>query len=357
MKKLLYIIILTVAVVMASCKPKDDPKEDVTTYSGLYVLNEGNYTYANASLTYYDPETDSVVNNLFYRVNGSPIGDVGQSLAQKDGYLYIVVNNSNYIYKTDLNTVEYKAKLTDFISPRYMKFITDKKAYVTDIIAKGVWVINPKTMTHTKFIETGKPTENMLVWDNKLYVTNWSKYYAPEINNNTVQIIDIATDQKIGEIEVGVEPNSIVLDKNNNIWVMCGGGYDMTEKARLFCIDPTIDRIVNTYEFAEYWPTNYPSFLNIDNTGSVLYYIDNGKVYTMSVDATELPSQPFLSPGEGGLFYNMYVDPTNGDLYVSDSKNFMTNGEVCRYTSSGTFITSFAAGIGPSFMMLKEENK
>lgn len=357
MKKLLYIIILAVAVVMASCKPKDNPTEDVTTYSGLYVLNEGNYTYANASLTYYNPETDSVVNNLFYRVNGSPIGDVGQSLAQNNGSLYIVVNNSNNIYKTDLNTVEYKAKLTDFISPRYMKIITNKKAYVTDIIAKGVWVINPETMTHTKFIETGKPTENMLVFGNRLYVTNWSKYYVPEVRNNTVQIIDIVADQKIGEIEVGVEPNSIVLDKNNNIWVMCGGGYEQDEKARLFCIDPAEDRIIKTFEFAEYWPNNYPGFLNIDNTGSVLYYIDNGKVYTMSINVAELPSQPFLSPGEGGSFYNMCVDPTNGDLYVSDSKNFMTNGEVHRYTSSGTFINSFVAGIGPSFMMFKEEIK
>lgn len=332
--------------------PEPDPEPKI-----LFVLNEGTYTYANSSLSYYDLETGAVENNIFYRVNSSPIGDVGQSLAQNDGHLYIVVNNSNYIYKTDVNTIQYEAQLTDFNSPRYMKFISDDKAYVTDIMARGVWVINPETMTHTKFINTGKPTENMVLVGNNMYVTNWSKYYAQDIENNTVQIIDTDTDQKTGEIEVGIEPNSMVLDKYNNLWVMCGGGYldEWHDTARLYCINPADNQIIKSFTFPDIYPMYYPGYLNIDNTGSVLYYIDNGKFYKMSVDAAELPTQPFISPGAGGNFYNSCINPHNGDIYISDAKGYITSGEVSRYTSDGTFVTSFTVGLVPSFMMFKKE--
>lgn len=355
MKKILYIFVFAAAFVMASCHHEEKPTEEVTVYSGLFVLNEGNYTYANSSLSYYDPESDSVVNNLFYRVNGSPIGDVGQSLAQNDGHLYIVVNNSNYIYKVDANTIEYEAQINDFSSPRFMQFLSDDKAYVTDLAAKGIWVINPQTMTHTKFIETGKTTENMVVVGDKLYVTNWSKYYATDVSNNTVQIIDTETDQMTGEIELGVEPNSLAVDKDNHLWVMCGGGYEMSEKARLFCVDLADNQIIKTFEFPNVWPDNYPGYLKIDNTGSELYYIDNGKLFRMHIGDSQLPDTPFLTPASGGLFYNICVNPDNGDIYVSDAKGYTTNGEVLRYTSEGSLVATFKAGIVPSFMMFKEE--
>jgi len=240
-----------------------------------------------------------------------------------------------------------------------MKIVADDKAYVTDIMARGVWVINPETMTHTKFIDTGKPTENMVLVGNNLYVTNWSKYYAPEVENTTVQIIDTNTDQKIGEIELTIEPNSMVLDRDNNIWVMCGGGYmeEWQDTARLYCINPVNNQITKSFVFPDIYPMCYPAYLNIDNTGSVLYYINNGKFYSMPIDAQELPTQPFITPNSGSNFYNSCVNPYNGDIYISDAKGYITSGEVYRYTSNGTFLSSFTVGLVPSFMMFKEETR
>ncbi len=327
-----------------------DPEDEKPNI--LFVLNEGNYTYANASLTCYNIETGTVENNVFSRVNGSPIGDVGQSLAQNGDKLYIVVNNSNYIYKCDVNTLKYEALLADFNSPLHMKFVSDTKAYVTDLMAKGVWVINPENMTHTGFVQTGKPTQNMLLVGNKLYVTNWSNYYAQDVANNTIQVIDTETDQMSEEIVVGIEPNSLALDKNNNIWVMCGGGYEKNEKAKLFCISPSDNHIVKTFKFPDFCPTNYPSCLNIDNTGTILYYIDNGKVYRMSIYDEALPSQPFITGGM--LLYNMCVNPGNGDIYVSDVKSYTVNGDVLCYSSEGKFLNSFQVGVTPGFMLFKK---
>ena len=36
---------------------------------GLFICNEGNFQYGNATLSYYDPETKTVQNEVFYRAN------------------------------------------------------------------------------------------------------------------------------------------------------------------------------------------------------------------------------------------------------------------------------------------------
>ena len=103
-RQLFNIFILGLLLTFVSCKPGPDPTPQETNIAkGLFVLNEGTFTYANSSLTFYDPEADTVENNLFYRVNNSPLGDVANSMMLDETGMYIVVNNSKYIYNNNKN--------------------------------------------------------------------------------------------------------------------------------------------------------------------------------------------------------------------------------------------------------------
>ena len=359
MKRINLLLLACLATLLFACKPTPpvDPN-GFTVGSGVLVLNEGNFQFSNASLTFYDPIADTVCNNLFYKVNDAPLGDVGESMTLVDGKLYIVVNNSNLIYKVDANSIVCDTtkpfKLTDFYSPREMFFVTPEKAYVSDIIGTGLWIVNPKDMTHCGFIETGKTTEKMVPVGNELYVSNWSYYYVDNTSHdsyNTVQVIDMNNDVKVAEIEVGKEPNSMAVDRNGHVWVLCEGrswDEDYGEQPSLWEIDPMMKTASKRYEFE-----GTVSTLRANPTGSMFYMIYNNEVRRFDLGTQNLSETFRIEAEPQGLLYNMAVNPNTGDVYVTDAKNYMMNGTVYRYSDDGVLLNSFEAGVIPSAMLFK----
>lgn len=370
------------AAMLFSCKPEPSPTpvdpSDSTAVElkGVFVLNEGVYQFSSASLTFYDPVADTAASRLFYKANGIPIGDVAQSLALSDGQLFIVVNNSNYIYKVDANTLkfdlEHPYQLTDFYSPREMHIVAPNKAYVSDLIGKGLWIINPQDMTHCGFVETGKTTEKIVQVGDELYVSNWSNYYFPGMEKNTVQAVDINNDEKVAEITVGKEPNTMVVDKNNHVWVLCEGAtwQDDGEKPTMWEIDPlmktaqcryTFDDVVDP-ETGEVVIRFAASNMKTDPTGRYFYVIvshvdedgdaSDSEIRRFDVETQQF-SETFRISSEGNTFYNMAVDPRTGEIYVSRIGNPVMNGTVYRYTADGLLLSSFEAGKFPSAMLFK----
>ena len=74
--------------------------------------------YGNASLSYYDPETKRVENEVFARANAQKLGDVAQSMTMHGGLGWIVVNNSGVIF-----AIETISKLCTGINHRRNRFV------------------------------------------------------------------------------------------------------------------------------------------------------------------------------------------------------------------------------------------
>ncbi len=346
--KILVLILLF--IIAFSCNKNNDFGErstDASNYipgKGVFIISEGNYTWGNGIISFYDFNTHKIANDIFYAVNKRPLGDVPVSMQQINGLIYVVVNNSGkieVISPIDFSSVK---TITGMTSPRFIQQINNKKAYISDLQQPVINIINIETNTITGHINTTKATDRMLMYNNLVFVCNWSQYYVHQ-NNNTVQVINTNTDKVTDSIIVGKEPNSMVMDKNNKLWVLCSGGYNNEEIPSLVCINPNTLSVERTIMFASKYLS--PVSLGINATKDTLYYVNND-IYKMSINETTLPATPFIKKSSR-LFYTLAVSPLNGELFISDAIDYTQNGFVFRFDANGNVLDSIRAGITPSF--------
>lgn len=313
-------------------------------------------TFGNASLSFFDPAIEEVKNQVFYNTNEFPIGDVLQSMTIIDSTGFLIVNYSGKIFVFNTATMKHKATISGLTSPRYMLPVNKNTAYISDLYSRSITIINPLTFEKTGSIAIGNSTEEMVLIDGYIYVCSWSfsdKIYKIDASTNTV------TDS----LEVNMQPNSMLVDKDDKIWVLSDGGYPGmhgTEAAALTKIDPETFSIERKLEFSDMLSS--PTELSINPTKDTLYFLNNtagetsieNGVFQFPVDAENLPKTPFIE-SRNRLFYGLGVDPKSGAIYVSDAIDHIQRGWVFRYTSFGSTIDSFKVDIIPGEFCFKTE--
>ncbi len=336
------------ALVCTGCMEWDygTPEEFAASDAGLFVVNEGNFQYGNASLTYYDPATKQAENEVFFRANAQKLGDTAQSMTVRNGVGWIVVNHSHVIFAIDLATFRIVGHIEGFTSPRYIHFVSDTKAYVTQLWDNRIFVVDPRTFEITGHIvcpkmemESGS-TERMVQEGRYVYVNGWSY-------QNRLFKIDTDTDTVVDELTVGIQPASLVMDSRRKLWTMTDGGYEGSpygyEAPTLCRIDPETFAVEKRFRFRL---GDRPSELQLDGTGNRLYWLDDEAVWTMDIEADTLPTQPLVE-GTGTLYYGLTVDPASEEIYVADAIDYQQAGIVYRYSAQGELLDEFYAGVIP----------
>lgn len=336
MKKLL--LLLFGMVVLVGCR-KDRPEPPIDTpitvgSGGVYITNEGNFGWGNAGVSYNDIGTGALAEDLFQPANGEALGDVCQSMRLFNGRAYLVVNNSNKVEVVAPNTFTRIATITGFNSPRYFLPVSNGKAYVTDLYANAISIVDLVSNTITGSIACPGWTEELALAYGKAFVTNKTRNY--------VYVIDTGTDLLVDSIAVSRGGNSIVEDANGMLWVACSGGGG-TQPA-LYRIDPVALEVEATFVFSS--SSDSPWRLTTNGDHSMLYFL-NDHVYRMAITDAALPASPFIA-AEGRNFYGLGVDPGNGTVYVADAIDYTQRGRVFRYAADGTFVNDFLAGRIPS---------
>ena len=326
-----------------SCK-KDTPADSTSTggfnassSTGVYIANEGQFNNSNATLSYYSGSGNTSTTDVYNQVNNATLGDIAQSLAKINNKLFIVVNNSSKIEVTDLITLKKIATITGLTSPRYLLPVTTNKAYVSDLYSGTVSIINLTSYSVTGTIPIAGSSEQMVSYNGKVYVTNLSTSY--------LYVIDATTDVVTDSIQIGYGSNSICLDKNNKLWVLCGGDF-MANTSSLHKVNPSNGAVELSLTFA---PSVYASRLNMNDMKDELYFL-NANVYKMSITDTSLPTSELIN-ANGKSFYGLGYNNTNNQIYVSDAIDFQQSGRVYRYSETGTELGNFGAGISPGYFL------
>ena len=332
-------IIFLYLVVVSCTKIPGIPLANYTFGGGIFILNEGNFRAGNGSLSFYSYDSSKIYNDLFYSVNGRHLGDVPNSMILYAGNAYIVVNNSGKIEVINQVTLESKATITGLNSPRNMSVINKNKAYVSSIYSDSVAIINIANNSISGYINLRRSSETIIVAGYNAYISNW-------MGGKEIMVINTINDQVIDSIEVGIEPESMVLDVQRRIWVLCNGGWERKNFAELDVINTGTNHVEKKYVFPIL--QNSPSSLKIDGFGVTLFYLDKG-VRQMDVNSDNLPTIPLI-PETGSYFYNIAINPINSDIFITDAVDFMQRGYVLIYKNDGKFVSKQKADIIPGSM-------
>ena len=342
-KNLFYLLVAALFLI-TSCNKDDDNNNnnDSLFQGGAFVLNEGQFQAGNGTVSFYDPENQTVENNIFENINDFPLGDVVQSMTIHNNKAYIVVNNSGKIEVVDINTFEYEGTILNLTSPRYILPVNGSKAYVTDLFSNTISVVNLSSNTISSTIAVNGNTEELVLASGKVFVTNRSENYVYVINPNNDNIED--------SVEVAAGPSSIQVDNAGKVWVLCGGktlydeNWNVTgqEPGGLYKINASNLSVETALDFTT---NDSPSKLRINEASNELYYLNDG-VFNLNTSSSSLPGSAII-PSNGRSLYALNIAP-NGDIYTADAIDFLQSGIVYRYASDATLIDEFTTDIAPN---------
>jgi hypothetical protein len=313
-----------------------------TITNGLLIGNEGNFQWGNATLSFanFNISNPILIKDVFKQQNQKNLGDVMQSMCLWEGKIYLVINNSGKIEILNKSDLKSLGSISGFRSPRHIVPIYNTKAYVSDLYMNGIYIVDIHQKEIKGSIKIPGWTEEMLYFQNKIYVCNKESKYLYIVNTSN----DVLQDS----LEVGYGSSSICIDAENKIWISCAG-KENTHEGRIVRINPTNNEILKTFNFTM---NNAPGKIMFNVKDNKVYY-QRKDIFSMEMNAMSLPANPFIYAVNKNI-YSFYT--SQNKTYISDAKDFVQASEISIYNNvSGLKDTSFLAGINSSsFLFLPE---
>jgi len=350
MKHSRIILFVTLLVVgMTSCKKDKDDSSAPKVTTGVYVLSEGQWQLNNSMLSYYNNTTGISSTDFFAKANGGVrLGDTGNDMMIYGSKLYIVMDVSGVVTVADARTgvkitnISFKLPDSTNREPRYISAYKNK-VLVSTYDGK-VSVIDTTSLAIEKDINIGSNLEQMAILGDKLYVVVSGALNT--VSDSAVSIVNLTTMTEIQKIIVGYNPGYMTSDESGNLYISCGSNYSGTIKSRLVKVSTNTNTVVKVADTV----VGRIKYFNGVLYAAANYYGVQTVRKLSTTDFSQL-SPNFVTDGTKIVNpYNVNVDPENGDVYVTDAKDYKVSGEVFCFDKNGNkkFSFSTSPAINPS---------
>lgn len=348
----LFPFLFMAACLASSCSKDEEPNQPENPGSeytkGVYILNEGNYGSGNSTISFLNAESSEISHQIFRNENeGNALGDTGQNMAFYKDYAFIVMNVSNKIVVVDRHSFKHVISIEENLdNPRFITF-SEGKAFVTNW-GDGlnpeddfVSVFNAETFASIGKIAVSEGPERIVAGSGKVFAAHTGGFNV----NDEISVIDPVKNVLNATINVGVQPNSLVVE-GDHLWVLSGGtpAYLENESAgSLSKIDLGTLEVATEFTFAN--SSDHPTNLDMEN--DILYYTLGTEVYAMQNTETSLPETPVFNVDQVEILYGFNVEDSK--IYAtSASSDFTSDGKLFVYNLSGNLENTFGTGVNPN---------
>ncbi len=309
----------------------------------LYVLNGLGRTVSKMDL-----ETKIITNNT------TVVGDIPSRLYNYDNLIYVVNSAPAGISIIDPvdDQIQKNISLPDGSNPWDMAFSGSSKAYITNLLANSVAVLNIETGEFSDPITAGAAPEGIIVVNNTAYVANSGGY--PTYTGSSVSVIDIESDSVTKTLELPANPQELAFGPDGNIYVVCTGNYTNEYgsiiKINPFGADDYTPSVVDTINIG-----GFPGDIVVTNAG-IAYLAEfgdgeNGFLYAYNIYTGEVlnDSSDPIRVGNGAM--QLFYDKRTDDLYVN---NFSDDNVQLLDAATGAVKETYNFGDGAQHMTILE---
>jgi len=341
------ILILTILI---ACKK--DPKPEVVNSKfshGIICMNEGLFQQNNASLSFYNLDSNQTELNVFASINGRGLGDTANDMISYiyigKPYIAIAVDISSQIEILDGLTLKSVKQVplfngTSAREPRALKYTN---GFLYSINFDGtVSKIDLSTNTIVNTLNCKLNPDNAELVDDNLYVVNSGGLNYPTYDS-TLSVIDLNTFSIIETIETKINCSAIQKDDQDELYVISRGNYsNITPK--LLRISSTTNSVIQIFDI------NLTSIKYHNNT--LYYFNDSDKnIYKFNTLTETSASTPFINCSSFQNLYDINIDKQNNLIYLTDANGY-TNSSIIRcYDMSGNFKYEFTTGLNTGALL------
>lgn len=344
--KSLHIIFLSLLLACCSCeewcsKRPQVPEDLPQTQDRFYVLCEGLIHLNNGTLAYWD-KNQWISKDYFAQQNQRGLGDTPNDIKIYGNKLYLVVNVSSQIEVLDVQSGISLKQIPLFLEdesskekrarqPRHIAFHEDK-AYIT-CFDGSVARLDTASLSIDANVRVGRHPEGIAVANGKLYVANSGGLDYPDYDN-TISVIDIASFSEIKKIQVADNPYKVYADSQGDIYVNSRGDYGENDYC-LQKIDSQNDELVYTFPHLPVL-----NFILVEDFAYLYDFDFNSKtsaIFVMDMIDDSIVRKKFITDGtELNTPYGISVNPFNGDVFLCDAYNYLSQGDVLCFSPDGT---------------------
>lgn len=325
------------AFALSSCdKTENTPAQPYD--DGVFVINEGNFSDNNGTLSLVLRDSKTVSYDIFQKENTRSLAGGVAGYAEVDEKGIILVDNTtagkDALEIVNAHTFKTIATIKDDIeNPRDVAKVGTNKAYVTcwgtnaDYSYKTAYVavVDLTTNKVTKKIPLGIDCESIMVIGNNAFI---GTIYNGQKNLN---IIDTQKDELTSPIEIGTNPGNFVLDASNKIWMIAG--------KEIVLFNPTTKLVESRLKAGAIDKT--PNSLSISQDKKTLYYTYNSEIYSLNI--ADGSTKTFIKR----KFTSVGFDNESNQVYTTLIPSYKQAGYIFRYQSNGTLIDSVKTEIAP----------
>ncbi len=339
---------------LTACSTSDPQPSSGKYGRGTLVINEGNFSQGNGSLSFLK-EDGTIENNVFEAENGgNSVGGIIQSVqgyslgffANNVDKLAIVTNNQDKVIICDADTLKAVAVIQGnnavenpqaFAAVGNRGFVTNwgpiadafgpnPKGFLTEI--------NLLTRTFVRKIPlTGVRPQGIVSANNKIYVAD---------NNADKVLIFDASGNQIGNITVDNQPDKLVVDAFGKIWVICNSNPDFVNfidnRGVLIKINPSTDQIEATINNVPCGAFNSKIAVSPDR----VFVLSGKKVFAINTETNAVFE--FVDNADFSL-YGLGVNRITQEVFIGEA-TFTQASRVRQLSPTGNLIREVTAGVG-----------